>query len=452
MVHHFFLSCVLQLVCSEHLKLLNLLWCHGMAHKIAAKQVFPNNNNTSFAPEKATLMPSHAHTFGIAISDIHAIFYLFSLSFHDWLIKNPNTQRIIGEVWSVDEQKLAFLDFFEGYPDYYDRLPIDVQLFETKNKDQKVPNGRILRASVYVLKEYKEELLQRQFYSDYDSYGDHNMPYSERLCNGVELVVERNAHKERTDVQSEIRWCWNLETSWRDLLKHEYTFFFSFFSPTSSSPFMQWTKYQFWRLRCRSTLAPPHNILKATTGCSNTKMKHSRNDRRRDVFMCPWTHFFPNLTLLLSCTHIKMQAHAHIILAHMSLSSIQTERQKDTPGHRKIPLLHAKLCAPFPCLTDIVTSPCLHMGYDSPSFWSFVSSHDLLLTLSLSPSHSALPWLIHSYNCVYVSQNETEPEAGWERERKSHTVGGDRWGGYYAYLPSTSSLPPLEERRCEWRE
>lgn len=160
-------------------------------------------------------------------------------------------QNIVGEVWSVDRQKLKFLDDFEAYPSYYDRVKIDVHLLPTqtatgsgnsdhqrqqesgsgsgdgdggkhsgggqtgvgsagdrseegqeegrkgaaagaatsgdgvrlKQEDDAGQNGaaRVLRPMLYIMKTFKAELLNLPFYSDYDSYASHNMPYVERL-------------------------------------------------------------------------------------------------------------------------------------------------------------------------------------------------------------------------------------------------------------------------------
>lgn len=102
-------------------------------------------------------------------------------------------QNIRGEVWSVDQQKLKFLDEFESYPDYYDRVPVHVHLLDDEGR----MTGDQVQANIYILKSSKPELLKLPFLSNYDSYGSHNMPYHERLI--------RTSNEEAADVMKEIR-------------------------------------------------------------------------------------------------------------------------------------------------------------------------------------------------------------------------------------------------------
>lgn len=104
-----------------------------------------------------------------------------------------NTQNILGEVWSVDQAKLSFLDDFEAYPTYYDRLAVKVHLLD----DQGNKTGKELWPMLYVMKTFRPKLLDLPFHSDYDSYGAHKMPYHERLI--------RTSNEEAADVMPDIR-------------------------------------------------------------------------------------------------------------------------------------------------------------------------------------------------------------------------------------------------------
>ena len=106
---------------------------------------------------------------------------------------HSHTQSIVGEVWSVDQQKLEFLDQFESYPDYYDRRPILVHLLHQDGRR----SGQQVEPMLYILKAFKPELLNLPLHSDYDSFGSHNLPYHERLI--------RTSNEEATDVLTEIR-------------------------------------------------------------------------------------------------------------------------------------------------------------------------------------------------------------------------------------------------------
>lgn len=107
-------------------------------------------------------------------------------------------QNIVGEVWSVDQQKLDFLDEFETYPTYYDRLKIPVHLLpppdddggqgrdeehvtDLRLSDNEGVGKNMVWPMLYVMRAFKPELLSLPFHADYDSYGSHGLPYVERL-------------------------------------------------------------------------------------------------------------------------------------------------------------------------------------------------------------------------------------------------------------------------------
>lgn len=57
-------------------------------------------------------------------------------------------QRVYGELYQVDDSKLAALDVLEGYPEFYTR---EIHEFETKD-------GRIIKAWIYILRKYDPRL------------------------------------------------------------------------------------------------------------------------------------------------------------------------------------------------------------------------------------------------------------------------------------------------------
>ncbi|KAI1305940.1 Gamma-glutamylaminecyclotransferase C [Halotydeus destructor] len=86
-----------------------------------------------------------------------------------FLLNEPGLgKRIIGEVYDVDSDKLAFLDEFEAYPEFYGRKQIEC--ISSKS-------GETIRASVYYLAETIPKLLELPFMDNYDSDGDHGLPY-----------------------------------------------------------------------------------------------------------------------------------------------------------------------------------------------------------------------------------------------------------------------------------
>lgn len=142
----------------------------------------------------------------------------------------------------MDDQKLQFLDDFEGYPQYYNRLKVPVKISHTKqvetthhdttascknnsrqlddgskahlnhnnaddgnccnNKSEGSPSTSdevmMYECTAYFLTDYKEELLSLPFIEEYDSYGSHGLPYTERL--------DRSAQDEADTVWREVKY------------------------------------------------------------------------------------------------------------------------------------------------------------------------------------------------------------------------------------------------------
>ncbi|XP_075548103.1 gamma-glutamylaminecyclotransferase-like isoform X4 [Dermacentor variabilis] len=82
---------------------------------------------------------------------------------------------ITGELYSVDDKMLATLDDFESHPKYYVRSEEDIELLTRQLNDEKTKKK--LKAWIYFLKDYREELLQRPYLASYSSKGDHGLEY-----------------------------------------------------------------------------------------------------------------------------------------------------------------------------------------------------------------------------------------------------------------------------------
>ena len=59
--------------------------------------------------------------------------------------------QIIGEVYDVTDCQLKILDTLEGYPDFYNRIEIPIEL---------AIDSKVISCSTYVLDRYKDSLLQ----------------------------------------------------------------------------------------------------------------------------------------------------------------------------------------------------------------------------------------------------------------------------------------------------
>ena len=86
-------------------------------------------------------------------------------------------EKIVGEVYQVDTEMLAFLDDFEGHPMAYIRKEILVEPLERNDEISTLP--RKCWCYFYNVNSTKDhEVLQgATFLSDYDSKGDHGKPY-----------------------------------------------------------------------------------------------------------------------------------------------------------------------------------------------------------------------------------------------------------------------------------
>eukprot|EP00092_Neocalanus_flemingeri_P057389 GFUD01068200.1.p1 GENE.GFUD01068200.1~~GFUD01068200.1.p1 ORF type:complete len:156 (+),score=57.77 GFUD01068200.1:70-537(+) len=76
--------------------------------------------------------------------------------------------KIMGEIYEVDEKMLEKLDELEDHPRYYERRIEKVTKVDTKEE---------MSCWIYLLKKYKEEMLSLPMLSNYKSEDDHGRPY-----------------------------------------------------------------------------------------------------------------------------------------------------------------------------------------------------------------------------------------------------------------------------------
>ncbi|RWS24084.1 gamma-glutamylaminecyclotransferase-like isoform X1, partial [Leptotrombidium deliense] len=87
--------------------------------------------------------------------------------------------RICGEIYSVNESKMAFLDDFEGYPKYYNRFQIPVEITSNGYNSSNVQE-KLLTPWIYMLTDFEPQLLHLPMHECYDSFGSHGLRYVER--------------------------------------------------------------------------------------------------------------------------------------------------------------------------------------------------------------------------------------------------------------------------------
>ncbi|XP_006195258.1 gamma-glutamylaminecyclotransferase [Camelus ferus] len=79
--------------------------------------------------------------------------------------------RVAGEIYTVDEQMLHFLDEFEGCPDMYQRTLVTIAVEGA---------GGTLQCFVYSTATYPPEWVHLPYHDDYDSQGKHGLRYNPR--------------------------------------------------------------------------------------------------------------------------------------------------------------------------------------------------------------------------------------------------------------------------------
>ncbi|XP_075708563.1 protein O-mannosyl-transferase TMTC4 isoform X3 [Rhinoderma darwinii] len=102
-----------------------------------------------------------------------------------FLMNVPGTgHHIAGEIYSVDDQMLQFLDEFESCPDMYQRTIKRIEIVEWGGKDDS-PEERAaanaIECFVYSTTSYQPEWLNLPHFDCYDSFGTHGLPYVNHL-------------------------------------------------------------------------------------------------------------------------------------------------------------------------------------------------------------------------------------------------------------------------------
>ncbi|XP_006927441.1 gamma-glutamylaminecyclotransferase isoform X1 [Felis catus] len=102
-----------------------------------------------------------------------------------WLLNLPGQGRCVaGEIYVVDEQMLSFLDEFEGCPDMYQRTPVRVTVLEWEGRQgtpEEMPaTDGTLQCFVYSTASYAPEWVRLPHHDNYDSRGEHGLPYNPR--------------------------------------------------------------------------------------------------------------------------------------------------------------------------------------------------------------------------------------------------------------------------------
>jgi len=89
-----------------------------------------------------------------------------------FLLLHPGNGHIIeGEVYTVDDRKLALLDEFEAHPHFYLRNKYPVKM---------INNGSQMEVWIYLLPTWRDELFNgttTAMYSSYSSIGEHGLEY-----------------------------------------------------------------------------------------------------------------------------------------------------------------------------------------------------------------------------------------------------------------------------------
>lgn len=92
-----------------------------------------------------------------------------NLILHYFLGKGAN---VWGEVYKVDTTILKMLDILEDHPNFYVRELYDVAPINNPEVVQKV--------SIYVIKNFNNDLLNQPLLANYSTFGSHNRKYIER--------------------------------------------------------------------------------------------------------------------------------------------------------------------------------------------------------------------------------------------------------------------------------
>ncbi|ROI62464.1 Gamma-glutamylaminecyclotransferase B [Anabarilius grahami] len=87
-------------------------------------------------------------------------------------------QRIQGEIYSVDQKMLDFLDEFEECPKLYQRTTVQLVVQDgVVGGKNTLESGSIVEAFMYSTTTYEPEWLQKPTYESYEANGDHGLRY-----------------------------------------------------------------------------------------------------------------------------------------------------------------------------------------------------------------------------------------------------------------------------------
>ncbi|MCI4378174.1 hypothetical protein PGIGA_G00212910 [Pangasianodon gigas] len=99
-------------------------------------------------------------------------------------------QRVQGEIYSVDDPMLKFLDWFESCPKMYQRTQVLLEIEEWVGEGEGTPKvGSTTEAFVYTTTTYEPEWLQYPTFDSYDAYGDHGLQFMTREARDSDNVI-----------------------------------------------------------------------------------------------------------------------------------------------------------------------------------------------------------------------------------------------------------------------
>ncbi|KAF9805553.1 hypothetical protein SFRURICE_020938 [Spodoptera frugiperda] len=93
-----------------------------------------------------------------------------------FLLHSPGNGHFVqGEIYDVDDKMLSKLDILEDHPNYYIREIDDIIVKNSSSSDPQIE-----KCWVYFLKNFKPELLKREYFDNYSSHGSHGLQYMDR--------------------------------------------------------------------------------------------------------------------------------------------------------------------------------------------------------------------------------------------------------------------------------
>ncbi|CAH1116114.1 unnamed protein product [Phaedon cochleariae] len=97
-----------------------------------------------------------------------------------FLLESPgNGTHVKGELYEVDDKVLTDLDVLEDHPNFYTRKLYDVLTLDGQN---------ISKVWIYMIEQFKPDLLNEIFYESYSSLGNHGKKFVERYNYSRDIV------------------------------------------------------------------------------------------------------------------------------------------------------------------------------------------------------------------------------------------------------------------------